>query len=153
MRFWLLIFAVGIALSQTGCGPLLDATVTGIVTLDGKPLSQGEVVFHPIDKKRAQMAVGKINPDGSYKLFTAGMEGALNGEYKITIVASNGLPATAESKMRKATLTTPLRYSLETQSPERRRVKSGPNVFPLKLKSGEPASRLPGDHPPLGEET
>ncbi len=57
--------------------------VTGVVTLDGKPLDQARVVFVP-DKGRP--AVGLTDSSGQYKLqFNETKWGALSGPHKVQI--------------------------------------------------------------------
>jgi hypothetical protein len=40
-----------------------DATVEGVVTLDGKPLAAGEIIFHP---EKGKPVKGKTDADGKY---------------------------------------------------------------------------------------
>jgi hypothetical protein len=73
-----------------GCG---DSTsklvqVAGKVTVDGQPLTTGGVSFRP-EKGNAgsQEPGGEIDEDGTYRLFTAGKEGAPPGRYRVLVVA------------------------------------------------------------------
>lgn len=57
-------------------------SVTGKVTVEGKPLSGCSVIFVPVGA--GSTATGMIGPDGSYKLTTdGGRAGALAGKYKV----------------------------------------------------------------------
>lgn len=57
-------------------------SVTGKVTVEGKPLSGCMITFVPVGT--GSTANGAIGPDGSYKLATdGGREGALAGKYKV----------------------------------------------------------------------
>ena len=59
-------------------------SVTGKVTVEGKPLAGCSVIFVPAGA--GSTAVGVIGPDGSYKLKTdGGREGALPGKYKVQL--------------------------------------------------------------------
>lgn len=72
-----------------GCG---DGTglarrykVSGTVNYKGAPLEKGTITFAPVDPNVAQAATGQIE-GGSYSLTTAvDGDGALPGEYKVTI--------------------------------------------------------------------
>jgi hypothetical protein len=60
--------------------------VQGKVHVDGTPLSEGEVVFVPVDLHAdAPTPNGKINADGTYSLATAGQPGAPEGRYRVMI--------------------------------------------------------------------
>ncbi len=81
--------------SLCGCGqtPYPVAPVRGKVTIDGKPLSGGRIVFAPIAQSDSidsgKWAVGTIQSDGSFELSTYGAnDGAVVGEHWATIIAS-----------------------------------------------------------------
>jgi hypothetical protein len=90
-----LVFASVVAFATfDGCSnhQLDTAHVHGMVTLDGQPLDAGFVFFRPA---KGRMAVGKIQQDGSYVLFTYvrdGDDGAIVGHHKVSVV-----PPAAES--------------------------------------------------------
>jgi hypothetical protein len=67
-----------------GCGKGLDlAPVTGRVTVGGKAVTSGVVMFHPAD---GPTAVGEIRPDGTFTLTTvAAGDGAVVGPHKVTV--------------------------------------------------------------------
>ena len=75
-----------------GCGDSSNnlVPVVGKVTVDGQPLTQGDgmVSFRP-EKGNAtrQEPAGKIEEDGSYRLVTAGKEGAPPGRYRVLVTA------------------------------------------------------------------
>ena len=71
-------------LTLVGCGGK-PAKVSGVATLDGKPLERGMVGFAPIDG--GMRAAGIIQSDGSYTLSTNRESGLDTGEY-LTTVAS-----------------------------------------------------------------
>jgi hypothetical protein len=75
-----------VVFASSGCGGPRIATVSGKVTYDGKPLSQGTIMFYP---EVGRAAVGQIGSDGSYTLttFQPG-DGALVGPHRVVIHAT-----------------------------------------------------------------
>ncbi|MBN1394257.1 MAG: carboxypeptidase regulatory-like domain-containing protein [Pirellulales bacterium] len=77
-----------------GCGsgrPNL-ALVSGKVTYQGKPVTEGKIVFHP---QKGRQAIGVIDADGNYRLTTFDNgDGAAPGKYRVTIQAmrASGAP-------------------------------------------------------------
>jgi hypothetical protein len=75
-------------LSGAGCGgatstgSTTEATVTGKVTIHGKPATKGQVVFDPtnIDRPDAGVRQAEIGPDGTYRATT------LVGSNSVTVV-------------------------------------------------------------------
>src|SRR3954454_1162514 len=62
-------------------------SVSGTVTLKGQPLEKGRIDFHPVDRENGRPASGEIQ-GGSYSLTTAVPgDGALPGQYKVTVTA------------------------------------------------------------------
>lgn len=90
-RVWLNLFPLtlfGMAMlacfGGCGSGPEL-AGVRGTVQYDGKPLTDGKVLFTSVE--HTQPAVGQINPDGTYVLSTVRPEdGATPGKYTVSVV-------------------------------------------------------------------
>ncbi len=95
-----------------GCGskvPYDLAPVSGMVTLDGKPLTGGKVMFAPIAQgasaKAGKPGFGKLNADGTYVISTYGSEdGAVVGKHWVSImrnlqVAGPDQPAEEASSM------------------------------------------------------
>ena len=59
--------------------------VSGDVQIDGKPLTNGMVVFMP---DKGQAAKGVINPDGTFKLGTYTVDdGAVAGQFKVMVIS------------------------------------------------------------------
>lgn len=77
---------------QSGCGRTdrqQTALVHGIVTLDGKPLEMGEVIFAP---ENGRAATGTIRMDGSFELGTYKKDdGAILGTHKVAVEAREQL--------------------------------------------------------------
>jgi hypothetical protein len=69
----------GAAMSAAGCGDgkpwvdtsLTEATVSGVVSVKGKPADGGTILFNPSNSGRiVPMRTAKIGPDGSYTIKT-----------------------------------------------------------------------------------
>ncbi len=70
----------------TGCGGLRLGKVSGRVTVGGKPVPSGTIMFQP---DAGPAAVGTIGPDGTYTLTTVKPEdGAVVGAHRVTIQAT-----------------------------------------------------------------
>ncbi len=82
-------------LAATGCGGTYDATVSGVVKLDGNPVPRGTVSFSP--QSAGPSAYGMIQSDGAYVLRTGREEGLPPGQYAVTVVANEN-PTEARSK-------------------------------------------------------
>ncbi|WP_146452857.1 hypothetical protein [Bythopirellula polymerisocia] len=68
------------------------APVTGIVSLDGKPITQGKVTFVP---DNGPAAIGMIDSTGRYVLATdrqgKGGDGAMVGHHRIRVIARSNM--------------------------------------------------------------
>lgn len=73
-------------LCVTGCGSEFGATVSGVVTLDGNPVTPGRVTFAPAEPT-ALPAAGKLDIDGSFELLTQKKPGLAPGTYKVSVQA------------------------------------------------------------------
>ncbi len=91
LRGWFVLALVGAVLAL-GCPQGADrpATyqVTGKVTQNGSPVEGATVTFAPTGAGSA--AVGKTDASGQYALSTSGDEGALPGQYNVTVVKYEG---------------------------------------------------------------
>jgi hypothetical protein len=90
---WLIAAAGLLLVASVGCEkpPFDVAPVHGKVTVDGKPLAQGRLMFTPVSKQgeleAGKPAYGRIQPDGSYVLYTYGDDdGAVVGEHGVTVI-------------------------------------------------------------------
>ncbi len=72
---WLLAVAAG-------CSQPPQATVQGTVSLAGKPLTAGPIVF----EAEGRSYTGAIGADGRYALRYLGQPGVLPGDYRIAVV-------------------------------------------------------------------
>ncbi|MDY0167071.1 MAG: hypothetical protein RBS80_11040 [Thermoguttaceae bacterium] len=100
---WLMVAVLAWCL--LGCGgrspklpPLVP--VEGVVTLDGQPLEEAYVQFHPVGTTRGTGAASNTDAEGRYELIAPDRsKGAPVGEYRVVIsklVLPDGTPFRAE---------------------------------------------------------
>jgi hypothetical protein len=145
-RLAILVVLVAIGLAP-GCGKKLPpmTPVSGKVTVDGQPVTAGQVslvsdVGMPTQEKKTEgqdstlavgPSVGQIGSDGTYKVFTSGKEGAPLGKYKVTVTppmmpsADNKAPAGNYSRKYSDSKNTPLKIEVIANAP--------PGAYDLKL--------------------
>jgi hypothetical protein len=122
------LFALGlIAIFLAGCGGA--GTVTGEVTLDGTPLKEGLITFHPADP--GPTAYGQVKA-GEFNLSTGQKASVPPGKYKVTVSAST-IPEMGTKQ--EAKLLTPAKYAKPDTSGLEAEVKSGSNRFKFEMKS------------------
>jgi len=122
--------------SLVGCGSRVEATVSGVVKLDGARLDHGQVVFVPVAGSGGQGAVGQIQSDGSYSIQVARTGGLPPGKYGVTVSSrepskssqSGGPPSPGK-------LLTPKRYSRADTTDLLVEVRPGGNSIDLDLVS------------------
>jgi hypothetical protein len=85
-----IVLALAFLVLAGGCGSGL-APVSGTVTLDGKPLTKGNVCFIPAAS--GPSAYGTISSDGTYQLQTGVATGLAPGEYRVTVASAAEIPA------------------------------------------------------------
>lgn len=114
-------------LSFFGCGSDL-VSVTGTVTLDGKPLEGATVTFRPQEGESDRPSAGVTDASGKYELkYTATEKGAKKGKHRVEIsTASN-----SEEESKPETLPTSYNVNSELTAD----VTSGANVIDFKLDS------------------
>jgi hypothetical protein len=132
---------------MSGCGPSGDqpelGTVTGTVTLDGKPLAGVAVVFQPDSGRPAR---GRTNAEGKYELtYIRQTKGTKVGPNRVEIAPSEEGEATEESasggeespagslKSQADKPVVPARYNMKSEL--KVDVKSGSNTFDFALES------------------
>jgi hypothetical protein len=108
--------------------------VTGAVTLDGKPLPFGAVVFAP---ERGRAATGQIRSDGTYTLGTYQPgDGAVAGKHCVAVVAREESRGGGPLAEKSGAWVAPQSYSDYTKSGLTYQVKpDGPNVYDIKLST------------------
>ena len=151
-RTWLaIVMAALLAASATGCGNSGLAKVSGRVTVGGRPVTSGTIMFYPAT---GPGAVGEIMPDGTYTLTTYRPgDGAAIGTHSVAIHATSigpgamvepksiedelrtpGQPASAKILVPgKVTWIVPEKYSQPSTSPLTAEVKRGTNTIPLEI--------------------
>jgi hypothetical protein len=72
------------AICGCGEGPKL-VPVTGVVTLDGKPLTEAGILFAPAEAGLLP-ASGQTDAQGRFQLTTLNRPGATAGSYRVTVV-------------------------------------------------------------------
>ncbi len=111
----------------------LGSEVSGQVTLDGKPIGPGVVVFAPADGK-SNPATGAIGLDGWYSMKTSRAVGLKPGKYSLSVSARE-VPAHLEPGERPppGRLLTPEKYESTTTSGLEFEVTSGNNTIDIPL--------------------
>ena len=131
----LLLFVA--AYLSAGCG-VTPASVDGTVTVDGKPVTAGQVSFLPATGNATSAEIG---PDGSYHV-----DGLTPGEV-IVLVVGQPPPVTGNESLRTKLSTTgrpaaeapsgpevPKKYQSVATSDLKRNLQPGPNTFPIDLR-------------------
>jgi hypothetical protein len=127
----------------SGCGGPYDASVTGVITMNGTSLPRGTIKFTP--EKSGPSGYGLIDNAGSYSIMTGREEGLPSGPYVVTVVANEpsmpnanpSLPPTPGKPI------TPAWYRNPAQSPLKYTVEPGDNEINLELTSQPPAGWNP----------
>lgn len=106
--------------------------VSGVVTMDGKPMTNALVVFQPRSGGRNSM--GKTDKEGRYELnYNGDVKGAILGEHKVVIQTAVNNPA----EMKKETI--PAIYNSRSLLLER--VDEGDNNIDFSLDSNAKPTR------------
>lgn len=119
----------------SGAHELETAPVTGTVTLDGKAIDKGTIVFAA---SRGRAAAGEIRGDGTFTLSTYGVDdGAIVGENKVAVfIATSNENEDENAPAIKSPI--PERYASPSTSGLSIEVKAGEsNEFVVALKSKE----------------
>ena len=131
--------AVAIVLTAAGCGGkngLSLVPVEGTVTYQKTPLGHGTVVFTPREGTPGPQAVGQIQPDGSFRMKTAGRDGVVAGGKFLVAVhcREEPTPEQARDMMFIPQSLIPEKYSKEDQTPLRFEAKEGAHEYPIELE-------------------
>lgn len=144
-KSFLLIAAVVVFPVCAGCGSNYSkpAPVAGRITFQGKPVTEGVVIFHP---QRGRPAIGIIGPDGAYKLTTYKKDdGAVPGKYIVTIeskrVSGGSRPKSLHEELTQGSSIepptvnwlVPEKYARPDTSPLTAEVVAGQNAFDFNL--------------------
>lgn len=117
---------------MSGCGASSDSpptgTVTGVVTLDGKPLSGVVVSFSPEVGTLGQPSLAATDGEGRYELkYNATTKGAVVGSHKVSVTTPTEGP---DPKFKDPI---PKKYNSKTELTEK--VTAGDNIINLDLLS------------------
>lgn len=136
-----------------GCGPKGPelGSVTGKVTLDGNPVTNGLVTFVPVGGGRP--ATGKTDENGQYVLVGVDGKGALLGQHQVSVTtvkeaatvteirsdspeyAKQAVSGSSSSDYNTAKVVEPIPARYNTNTELSFEVKAGSNVIDLELKS------------------
>ncbi len=117
------------------------APVSGIVTLDGKPIADAGVMFHP--DAGGIPATGTTDTAGKFTLNTSGTEGATIGNNTVTVakqVNVNPGAVVEEGTITEVKTLTPLKYLSPRTSDFKVEVKRGMEPVKIDMVSGKKAS-------------
>lgn len=124
-------------------------TVSGAVTLDGRPLTvpadaRGTVVFQP-DGGQGTTATGLLDSTGHFNLATGSSTEIARGKYYVTVSVAHLLPK-VENEEQGAKLITPAKYASPRDSGLEFDVKPGENriTFDLVSNTDEGNASSPG---------
>lgn len=132
-------------------------TVSGAVTLDGKPLTiasdtRGTIVFNP-DGGRGTVATGLLDATGHFDLATGSSNVVAPGEYYVTISVAQLLPKSDQGEQG-SQLVTPAKYASARESGLAATVIDGENHIDFHLHSdasSRPAETPAADKPPADQ--
>ncbi len=125
-----------------GCGESNPPTenVTGVVTLDGKPV-EGATITFTADDPEGEPATGKSGVDGKYTLttFTSG-DGAMAGSYKITVkkfpeVEGSDAPTAPAKEMSQDDEYAAFEQGYTADDAAKKGTKAAKNMLPAKYES------------------
>lgn len=88
---------LGLVMCLVGCGPPIFVPVSGVVTLDGKPVEGAAVILQQVDGKKDENHISMAATDaaGKFVLMTDEKQGAFIGKYLVSIrkVRTEGMKA------------------------------------------------------------
>ncbi len=110
--------------------------VSGVVTLDGKPVEQATVLFKP---ETGPVAYGQTDSAGRFELSTAGRKGAVPGKHKVSItktkVTGVGNDEMVDPEKVKTEWIVPQKFTDPEKSELTAEVARGKTTFEFHLKS------------------
>ncbi len=129
----------GVAMySLVGCGGS-EASVSGTVTLDGKPVEGSRELYGTVNFYRADgggaPATAMIRESGSYSLVTGGAKGLEPGNYKVAVTIKEIIPPKEPGGETGNKRIGPAKYGQPAQSGLTAEVKPGKNTFDFALSS------------------
>jgi hypothetical protein len=139
MKFGLFIFLVPVAISGVtlaGCSRSgFESQVSGRITLEGKPMGSGTVVFVPEGENR-NAPMGTIEPNGDYFLKTNRDTGLMPGKYTVSMSVYDTPPHQPGERMQTTgKQLVPTKYTDAHTSGLEYEVKPGSNTINIDLTS------------------
>lgn len=137
----LILFALGAMVLASavaaGCRSGIELLpVSGVVTLDGKPVEQATVLFKP---ETGPVAYGQTDAAGRFELSTAGRKGAVPGKHLVSItktkVTGVGNDEMVDPEKVKTEWIVPQKYTDPEKSGLTAEVARGKTTFEYHLKS------------------
>jgi len=122
-----------VTLIASGCGPGVPS-LSGTVTLDGRPLDSGQVTFQGANLPTAYAQIGA---DGSYAAKTGATSGIPAGTYQIAVAAYEEIPSKNPDTPPDRRLLTPKQYQSAEKSGLSFEVMQGSNEHNIELVGGE----------------
>ncbi len=116
-----------------GCGSGVPQ-LSGTVTLDGSPMSTGQVVFKG---DNLPTAYAEIQSNGTYVVKTGSSAGLPAGTYQVSVAAYETLPSTDPTQPPDRKLISPKKYESPKNSGLSFQVIPGSNTYDIELVSGE----------------
>ncbi len=117
------------------------AALSGKITLDGKPITQGSVLFTASGGEKRNAASGDIKADGSYAVQIGQTEKLIVGEYIAVVVSREpSTPHPDGGPPTPGALITPEKYGDPQTSGLRYNVRPGENIIDIVLISDAPLS-------------
>lgn len=142
MRLATSVFITLTTISLTGCGDPPLNSVSGKITLGGKPYERLIVYFRPLEKKASEfnVGVGETDAEGVLTLRSTAGNGLQRGKYRVTFTCvvpvnrkldGSGLSGDKTDDDRRLITKelVPAPYSDEQGSPVEYEIQSGENVF------------------------
>lgn len=134
----------GLVVCLAGCGGKHEATVRGVLTIDGQPLPDGEqvrasVTFFPSAGGAPAYAI--VEPDGAYTVQTGNSRGLKPGEYRVTIDVLEFEPPPPGGYVNAPgfRVLNPPEYRDRETTPIVVRVESGTNEIDLDVETSSPS--------------
>lgn len=134
VRFVVPIVLMVAVAALVGCAPAEQATVSGKVTIDGRPLDRGVVTFvNALGKSTAGIS-GQIHSDGTYDVQIGQSGEIVAGEYNVIVDSREAsAPQPEGAPPLPGELLIPVRYTRVETSGLRYHVRSGTNVIDIAL--------------------
>lgn len=115
------VFALLVPVLAAGCGEsdLNTVSVSGVITLNGKPLENAAVMFKPLatNVKEAPDSTGITDSEGRYtlKVTTTGQPGAMIGKHRVSITLDDYEEDSADDETADYAESIPARYNVESE--------------------------------------